>query len=71
MGLEIFARGRYAKITNFQGVLSDSNIWALEKFSDGSVDIGSPANVGQNGTSYATVDFTGFDAGIALNWYSF
>jgi hypothetical protein len=70
-GLEIFVRGRYAKITNFQGVLSDGNSWELEKFSDGSVDIGSPSNVGQGGTTAATVDFTGIDAGITLNWYSF
>ena len=70
LGLEIFVRGRYAKITNFQGVLSDGNTWELEKFSDGSVDIGSPSNVGQNGTTAATIDFTGFDAGIALSWFS-
>jgi hypothetical protein len=69
-GLEIFARGRFAKINNFQGVLSDGNSWELEKFSDGSVDIGSPSNVGQNGITAATVDFTGFDAGIALSWFS-
>jgi hypothetical protein len=69
-GLEIFARGRYAKITNFQGVLSDGNSWELEKFSDGSVDIGSPSNIGQNGTTAATVDFTGFDVGMALSWFS-
>ena len=69
-GLDIFARARYAKITNFQGVLSDGNTWELEKFSDGSVDIGSPSNIGQNGTTAATIDFTGFDAGIALSWFS-
>lgn len=68
LGFEIFARGRYAKITNFQGVLSDGNTWALQKFSDGSVDI---SNVAQGGQANATVDFTGFDAGIAFNWYSF
>jgi len=71
LGIEIFARGRYAKINNFQGTLSDGYNYALEKFSDGSVDIGSPSNIGQSGTTAATIDFTGFDAGIALNWYSF
>jgi hypothetical protein len=68
LGFEIFARGRYAKITNFQGVLSDGNTWALQKFSDGSVDI---SNIAAGGQANATVDFTGFDAGIAFNWYSF
>ena len=68
LGFEIFARGRYARITNFQGTLSDGNAYALQKFSDGSVDI---SNIAAGGQANATVDFTGFDAGIAFNWYSF
>ncbi len=64
-GLEIFARGRFARISGLQGILSDGQSYGLDKFSDGTVDI----NPGSNGT--ATLDFTGFDAGISLNWYSF
>lgn len=64
-GLEVFARGRFAQISGLRGVLSDGNSYGLDKFSDGTVDI----NQGSSGT--ATLDFTGFDAGISLNWYSF
>lgn len=70
LGLEIFARGRYAKISNFQGTLSDGGNYGLLKFSDGSVDIGAPSSIGQGGTTAATIDFTGFDVGLSLNWYS-
>ncbi len=70
-GVSLFARGRYAKISNFRGSLSDGNSWVLAKFSDGTVDIDNPANIGTNGETYATVDFTGFDIGASINWYSF
>jgi len=70
LGIEIFARGRYAKISNFQGTLSDGGSYGLLKFSDGSVDIGAPSSIGQGGTTAATIDFTGFDLGLSLNWYS-
>ncbi len=70
-GISVFARGRYAKITQFQGTLSDGQQWVLAKFSDGSVDICDPSQIGSHGISYATVDFTGFDIGASLNFYSF
>jgi hypothetical protein len=69
--IDVFVRGRYAKVTNYTGVLSDGNRYGLLKFSDGSVDIDNPALVGTAGTQYATVDFTGFDVGVAFCWYSF
>jgi hypothetical protein len=70
-GISVFGRFRYAKITNFTGVLSDNNNWALVKYANGTVDIDNAANVGTNGETYATVDFTGFDVGASLNFYSF
>ncbi len=69
-GISIFARGRYCQISGFQGTLSDGNNYALVKYSDGTVDIDNPANVGSGGEKYAVIDFTGFDAGISLNWFS-
>jgi hypothetical protein len=69
--IDIFARGRYVKISNYTGVLSDGNTYGLLKFADGSVDIDNPALVGSGGVQYATLDFTGFDIGLAFCWYSF
>ncbi len=70
-GISIFARGRYARISNFRGTLSDGNPWVLAKYADGTVDIDNPSFIGTNGETYATVDFTGFDIGASLNFYSF
>ncbi len=70
-GISIFGRFRYCKITNFTGTLSDGQAWALAKFADGTVDIDDPSNIGTSGESYATVDWTGFDIGASLNFYSF
>lgn len=70
-GISLFGRFRYCKITNFTGTLSDGQPWALAKFSDGSVDIDDPANIGTGGETYATLDWTGFDVGASLNFYSF
>ncbi|HTC21458.1 MAG TPA: hypothetical protein VK859_11460, partial [bacterium] len=75
-GIVLFARGRYAKISNFQGQLLDSNAVAgkfgLASGANGVVDIDSPSNItSANNERYATIDFTGFDAGVALNFYGF
>ena len=72
--LSVFVRGHYAKLTNFQGTLYGNNgygTFGLAKFSDGTVDIDNAGHIGGNGESYATIDETGFDAGVALNFYSF
>jgi hypothetical protein len=77
-GLELFARGYYAKITNFQGTLFDSNgntqTYGLAASSTGptivDADTANYINAAQ-GERYATIDFTGFDVGFSLNWYSF
>ncbi len=69
-GISLFARGRFCQISGFQGTLSDGDNYALVKYSDGTVDIDSPANVGVGGEKYAVIDYTGFDAGISLNWFS-
>ena len=70
-GISLFGRFHYCKITNFTGTLSDGQPWALAKFADGSVDIDDPANIGTGGETYATIDWTGFDIGASLNFYSF
>ncbi len=69
--VDIYARGRYAKITNYTGVLADGNSYGLLKLANGTVDIDTPALVGRGGVQYATVDLTGFDIGVAFCWYSF
>ncbi|HVM32223.1 MAG TPA: hypothetical protein VMU88_03750, partial [bacterium] len=71
LGLSIFAHGRYAKISGFTGDLSDGNRWELVKYADNTVDIDNPGSVGSSGIKAATLDFTGFDIGMSLNFYSF
>jgi hypothetical protein len=70
-GISVFGRVRYCKITQFQGTLNDGNQWVLVKRPDGTVDIDEPTNMAANGETYATIDFTGFDIGASLNFYSF
>lgn len=76
LGVVLFARGRYARISNFQGKLLDANAVAgqfgLATGSNGVVDIDSPGNItGANNEHYTTIDFTGFEAGVALDFYGF
>lgn len=82
MSLTLFARGRYARLTNFQGNISDPNGnsfkagLALDSSITGSggdpgVFIEDVNNIGgASDNKYAIVDFTGFDVGVALNFYS-
>ena len=74
VALSLFVRGHYAKLTNFQGTLYGNNgygTFGLAKFSDGTIGIDNSSSIGGNGESYATIDSTGFDAGVALNFYNF
>jgi tetratricopeptide (TPR) repeat protein len=77
VGITLYARGRYAKITNFRGELTDSYGYvgtfglAKDDVNFGIVDVNNTGNIGGNGESYATMDFTGFDAGVAVNFYTF
>lgn len=76
-GISLYARGRYAKLTNFTGTVTDSggNIanvgLATEPSYNNEVFVEDTTQIGGAGNHYATVDFTGFDAGVALNFYSF
>ncbi len=71
-GFSLIARGRYARINNFRGVLTDTNgnsgNFELAKYSDSTIDV---APAGQNGASDGTLDFTGFDLIAALTFYSY
>lgn len=84
MSISLFARGRYAKLTNFQGNIT-SNVTG-NYFNGGlatesgitnfdanpAVFVEDVTQIGPgNGNRYATIDFTGFDVGVALNFYSF
>ncbi len=73
-GIALFVRGRYARLSNFQGQLLDSNAVAgrfgLAENSQGVVDVDQVSNI-NGGERYATVDFTGFDAGLALIFFDF
>jgi hypothetical protein len=76
IGVSIFAKGYYAKLTNFQGTLIDQNgstgQFGLAIDSDGSVDVPNTSQIGgTSGARYATVDFTGFDIGMSINFYTF
>jgi tetratricopeptide (TPR) repeat protein len=83
MALSIFAEGRYAKLTNFMGTITDVNGnsanvgLATESTITGSGnDPGvfvedTTAIGGGNNNKYTTIDFTGVDVGVALNFGSF
>ncbi len=75
MGISLFARGRYAKISHYRGTVYNSSggsgTFVLVKDSNGIVDIDQPANMTANGETYAEVDFSGFDVGLALTFYTF
>jgi tetratricopeptide (TPR) repeat protein len=76
-GIAIYASGRYAKITNFRGTVSDqygnsANMELATGTTNGVVDIDDPAFVnGAYSERPTTLDFTGFDVGLAFNFYSF
>ncbi len=70
-GVSLYARGYFAQISNFQGTLSDGQSWALVKYPDNTVDIDNPSSIGSGGVKAATVDFTGFDIGASLNFFTF
>jgi tetratricopeptide (TPR) repeat protein len=76
LGISIFAKGYYAKLSNFQGTLVDGNgnsgQFGLAIDSDGTVDVPNTSDIGgASGNRYATVDFTGFDVGMSINFYTF
>ncbi|HET9869410.1 MAG TPA: tetratricopeptide repeat protein [bacterium] len=76
IGISLFAKGYYAKLSNFQGTLVDpygnAGQFGLAILSDGSVDVPNTSQIGgAGGARYATVDFTGFDVGFAVNFYHF
>lgn len=76
VGISIFAKGYYAKLSNFQGTLTDYNgnsgQFGLAIDSDGTIDVPNTGNIGgANGGRYATVDFTGFDVGMTIDFYTF
>jgi len=76
-GIELYAEGRYAKITNFRGTLTDQDGNTVDAAlvtgaNKGVVDFDTPSSVGSaNGENYTTLDFTGFDVGFSLNFYSY
>ena len=79
LSIEVFARGRYAKITNFRGTLYEANnggnqAYVLAASSTGPtiVDADLPEFVtSANNERYATIDFTGFDVGLALTLFAY
>ncbi len=76
-GISVYGRARYVKISNFTGILYNtsglSGTFGLETSTiDGIMDIDNTYNISAgNSEKYATLDFTGFDVGLALTWYSF
>ncbi len=76
LALSIFARGRYARLTNFRGTIYNPNTGGsandgLAVYSDGSVHSTDVSNIGNNGVTYANIDFSGFDLGVALTFFSY
>ena len=74
-GLSVFARGRYAKLSHFQGTVyapgGGEATEGLAVLSDGEIYPYPLENIGNNGVGYATIDFTGFDVGAAISLFAF
>ena len=76
LGLSLYGRGRYARLTNFRGTVYNPDTGGqaddgLAVYPDGEVFSTDVSNIGNNGVNYATVDFTGFDVGAALTFYAY
>jgi hypothetical protein len=73
MGLRLFARGRYSKITNINGNFTDADgnydNYGLVVFPNGTVGADSTSHIGDNGEKYATLDYTGFEFGVGLTFF--
>ena len=73
LGLSLFVRGRLARLSNFQGQVTNVDgttaTFGLETNSDGTVDVDNVANIGNGTERYTVVDFSGFDAMFALTLY--
>lgn len=82
MSISLFVEGRYAKLTNFQGTITDTsgnsaNVGLATEpgitssDSNPAVFIEDQTQIGgANGNKYSTIDFTGVDVSLALNFYS-
>lgn len=75
--ISLFARGRYAKLTNFKGTITDTSGYsanvglATEPAFNNEIYVEDQTQIGgAAGNKYTTIDFTGFDVGVALNFYS-
>lgn len=76
LGLRLFARGHYAKITNINGTFTSANgvpdQYGLVTFpaaNGGYVGIDSTSHISAGGENYATLDYTGFDVGVGLTFF--
>ncbi len=76
-GIELYAQGRYAKITNYRGTVYDQygnaqTVGLTNGTTNGVAEIDNPAYINSaSGERNTTLDFTGFDVGFAMNFYSF
>jgi tetratricopeptide (TPR) repeat protein len=76
MGLRLFARGRYCKITNLNGNFVDANgnydnyglVVSPTGSPNGTVGAESTSQIGGN-EKYATLDYTGFEFGVGLTFF--
>jgi hypothetical protein len=78
IGLTLYVGGQYAKISNFTGVVSDPygngyNVGlVVDPTLNNEVSIADQTQIGgSNNYRYATIDFTAFEVGVAMNFYSF
>jgi hypothetical protein len=73
--LSVYGRGRYARLTNFRGTVYTPDGYqaddGLALYPNGEVFSTDVSNIGNNGVNYASVDFTGFDVGLALTFYAY
>ena len=76
LGVELYAEGRFVQISQYKGTLYDQYgnseyVGLASGTSNGTVDFDTPQYINSAGERYATLDFTGFDLGFSINWYTF
>lgn len=75
LGLRLFARGRYCKITDINGYFTSADgaydnygLMVFPGLGNG-IGVDSTSNIGANGEHYATLDYSGCDVGVGLTFF--
>lgn len=73
--VSLFAKGRYARIGHYRGTVVTYDGYeaqvGLGTYPNGEVHVADVSSIGGGGLEYTTLDFTGFDVGVAFVFYHY